>query len=210
MERTPPTDDNVVIEDERLLFEDFFSVREATISIRRDRRDDAPPVRRLSLERGDSVAAIIVDADRQVAVLVRQFRYPAARHGSPWLLELVAGMVPADEEPHEAVVREIAEEVGLLVRRTDPIGWFYLSPGGSSERLFLYYFEVTGASRIDRADRPTDPEEEIELVEVPLGKLRSLLDADGEIVDAKTIIGLNWLLARAGSDVTVPDQEGTG
>src|SRR5437868_11235555 len=62
------------------------------------------------LRRGDAVAIILYDPERDSVVLVEQFRLPALYAGlSPWQIEPVSGPV-ADGESHEAVARREAHE----------------------------------------------------------------------------------------------------
>ncbi len=80
------------------------------------------------------------EASREI-LLVEQFRYPAfagiRRNGlneSGWLLEIVAGI--KDDEGPEVARREIFEETGLsLIRPLEYLITFYVSPGGSSDRI---------------------------------------------------------------------------
>jgi len=192
----------VEIHRRRRLLDDFFKIDE--VLLRHQMRDGtmSPVLRRLSLERGDAVAAVLHDPHKQTLVLVRQFRYPIYQHGSGWLLEIVAGMVEGGLSPDDVMRREIAEETGFRVSALESISTFYLTPGGSSERIFLYYGQIA------EGDRPGDggglPEEgeDIEVLELPVQEVWQLLDA-GEITDAKTLIGLVWLRSRlAGEPVS--------
>ena len=64
----------------------------------------APTIHWASFERGDAVAALIVNTDTNHAILVRQFRPPiAAKEGAgARLVETVAGMVRQNEQPLRA------------------------------------------------------------------------------------------------------------
>jgi ADP-ribose pyrophosphatase len=176
------------IRDEHVVFDGFLKVVEA--EVRYERRDGhlSLPVRRLKLERGDSVAAVIVDRERGVALFTRQFRYPAAG----FLLELAAGTKPADETPEACMRRELEEELGYRVTALLPINTFFVSPGGSSERIHLFYAEASAATKVGAGGGIGD--EDIEIVAKPLAEIPALLTS-GEIADAKTLIGLNWLVA---------------
>jgi ADP-ribose pyrophosphatase len=73
---------------------------------------------------------------------------------------------------------------------------FYPSPGGSSEQIFLYYSEVSGEqAKYNETGGLIGHGEDIHSLELSLqdamGKIKS-----GEIVDAKTIIGIYWLQNR--------------
>lgn len=95
------------------------------------------------LERGDAVAVLLYDPHADEVLLIRQFRIgPAVRGDEPWLVEIVAGMIDAGEAPEEAAVREAEEETGYRPASLRHLGRYYSTPGGSSERIDLYFGEV--------------------------------------------------------------------
>src|SRR6266567_4594285 len=106
----------------------------------------SPELTRLCLDRGDAVAVLVHDKDSDRLLLVEQFRYATYDKGSGWIVELPAGMIDQDEKPEEAAVREVNEEIGYACKIEDLkfIACFYLSPGGTSERIFLYFTSVSG------------------------------------------------------------------
>ena len=66
------------------------------------------------LRRGEAVAIILYDPERDSVVLVEQFRLPALYAGlSPWQIEPVAGLVDKDESYDEVARRESREEAGI-------------------------------------------------------------------------------------------------
>ena len=180
-------------QDLRVAFDDVFTVVEAEVSWERPDGSRHDAVRRLSFERGDSAAAVVVDTERGVALFTQQFRYPAARRNSSdaFLLELPAGSVAEGESPEECMRRELEEELGYEVPVLEPISTFYVSPGGSSERIFLFYAAVSASQQTGAGGG--DPDEDIRIVEKSLADIPQLL-ATGAIVDAKTLIGLTWLV----------------
>ncbi len=101
----------VQVLDRKRVFDGFLKVDEATVSYEKLDGSMSKPVKRQSLERGDSVAVLLLDRSTQELILVRQFRYPMLRHGEPWLLEMVAGMIDESETPEIAARREVFEEV---------------------------------------------------------------------------------------------------
>jgi len=182
-----------IIEKKRLL-DGFFKVDEAELRFERFDGTMSPTVRRLCLERGDSAAAILLDRERKKVILVSQFKYPTYEKGSGWLVETVAGAIDAHEEPAEAMKREIQEETGYAPTALEHISTFYVTPGGSSERIFLYYAEVNAGSRESGGGLEAE-HEDIEVLEFAPEELFTKLE-QGEIVDAKTIIGIMWLRRR--------------
>jgi nudix-type nucleoside diphosphatase (YffH/AdpP family) len=188
-------DKKVDIVDKRLVFDDFFKIEEIHLRFRRFDGQMSDPVRRLIFERGDAVAALIVNVDTQKALMTRQFRYPTLEKGPGWLHEVVAGMIDAHEQPEKAIKREIHEEIGYQVNELTPIANFYVSPGGSSERIYLYYAEVRNVDRVSAGGGLASEHEDIELVEVSFDRLWEALER-GEIRDAKTLIAVQWLRQR--------------
>jgi nudix-type nucleoside diphosphatase (YffH/AdpP family) len=184
----------VSIERKRLILDDFFKVEEAYLSYERFDGSMSPTVRRLNFERGDSVAAILVNKARNTVVLVNQFKYPAFDKGPGWITEVVAGMIAKDETPENALHREVLEETGFRIRNVEPIATFYVSPGGSSERIKLYYAEIVSTPKQEGGGL-AEEQEDIKICEIKTKEILAQLER-GEIVDAKTILGLMWLRRR--------------
>jgi ADP-ribose pyrophosphatase len=90
--------------------------------------------------------------------------------------------------------RELAEEIGRRAERLDLLARFYNSPGFTDEFTWLYLAQ-------DLTDVPHDrqgaEEQEMTIEELALADVPGLI-ASGQIIDAKTIIGLTLTLqARA-------------
>jgi nudix-type nucleoside diphosphatase (YffH/AdpP family) len=186
----------VSIEQKRYLLNDFFKVEEAYLRFEQFNGEMSRQLRRLSLERGDSVSILIYNITTKKLILINQFRYPTYQHGDGWITETIAGMVDQGEAPEETARRETEEETGLEITTFEHIATFYPSPGGSSERIFLYYSEVAGEQAGYKSTGGLLREgEDIKVIEFSLpetlAKIRS-----GEIMDAKTILGIYWLENR--------------
>ncbi len=186
----------VTIEKKRYIFRDVFKVEEAHLRFEKFNGEMSNTVRRISLERGDSVAVLVLNLNTNKIILISQFRYPAYKNEDGWLLETIAGIVDPNETPEETARREVQEEIGLNISTLEHISTFYPSPGGSSERIYLYYSEVSGENAKYKKNGGLISEgediwaEEFSLEEA-LSKIKS-----GEIADAKTIIGIYWLENR--------------
>lgn len=183
----------VLIEQKRYLLDDFFKVEEAQLRFEQFDGKMSPLVRRLNLERGDSVAVLVLNKNTGRLILVSQFRYPAYVNNQGWTIEAIAGMIDPGESPEQAARREIEEEIGLKITTFEHISTFYPSPGGSSEQIHLYYSEVSGEqAKYNKTGGLIGHGEDIMALELSpeeaLQKIRS-----GEIVDAKTLIGIYWL-----------------
>jgi nudix-type nucleoside diphosphatase (YffH/AdpP family) len=188
----------VDVRSRRRLLDDFFKVDEAEVSFERFDGSMTPPVRRLVFERGDSVAAVVFDRSSNRLLLTEQFRFPAFEKGPGWLIELIAGMIDRGEQPEDALRREIEEELGYRTDRIEHIATFYVSPGGSSERIWVYYAEIDDAGHVSAGGGLPGEHEDIRVLSMSPEEARAALQ-DGTIADAKTIIGLQWFLSRGHS-----------
>jgi nudix-type nucleoside diphosphatase (YffH/AdpP family) len=181
----------VEVRQKKRVFDDFFKIDEAVVQFEQFNGQMSPPVRRLNFERGDAAAVLIFNKETQKVILANQFRYPTYEKNGGWLLEIVAGMIDKDETPAECIRREVTEEIGYQTEHLIPIHTFYTTPGGSSERIFLYYAEVTDSDRISRGGGAKTEHEDIQMIELSLPDLWKTLDSR-KIMDAKTLIALLW------------------
>lgn len=181
---------NVIVAATRRVFDGFFKIDEADVAFERFDGTMSPCVKRLVFERGDAVAVLVYDRVADVFVLTEQFRYPTYEKGPGWLREVAAGMID-DGEPDDTARREVEEELGYRIDgEPTAIGTFYLSPGGSSERIHLFYAEVCDDDRVSEGGGLASEGEDIRVVRVPAGELEDLLR--GGVQDAKTFIALQW------------------
>jgi len=137
-------------------------------------------------------AVSVVPLDGDEIVLVRQYRAPAEED----LLEIPAGKRDvADEAPAQAALRELAEEVGLTTSTPlVPLAEFYNSVGFSDEYSYVFL-------AIDLEPVPLDrqgPEEQHMTIERWSVDSVAAAIAEGEIKDAKTVIGLLAALRHLG------------
>jgi ADP-ribose pyrophosphatase len=153
------------------------------------------PIRRLSFERGDGVCGVVFNTDTQKAILVRQFRYPCHANGDGWMIEAVAGMLHKGHDETEEMKREVLEEIGYEVRYIEKLSTFYVSPGGSSERIHIFHVEVDNAGKVASGGGLTHETEDIEIVEYTLPELKKAVETN-ELRDAKTILGCKQLFQR--------------
>lgn len=126
-----------------------------------------------------AVAMVPVDADGHI-LLVRQYRHSTGKR----LLELPAGTLEPGEPVEATARRELREEVGMAASKLTQIAEFFLAPGYSTERMWIYL------ARDLRPDQlSADEDEDLELVRMSLDECFAAI-AGGEIEDAKTILGL--------------------
>ena len=146
------------------------------------------------LRRGQAVAIVLYDPDRDAVVLVEQFRLPAQLAGSsPWQLEAAAGLIDTEETPEAVAIRETREETGLaLIGEPIRIQRYLSSSGNSDERVVLFCGRVDAAAAGGVHGLPEE-HEDIRVVVKTLAEIQALIDA-GAIESGHTLIGLHWLL----------------
>lgn len=105
------------------------------------------PFYREVFERGHAAAVLPYDPLRDEVVLQEQFRIGALEApGSPWLLEIVAGIIDAGESAEEVARREAVEEAGLQLQDIHHIQDYFASPGGTTERVSLFVGRVDSSN----------------------------------------------------------------
>src|ERR1700730_16533367 len=146
------------------------------------------------LRRGDAVALMLYDPDRDSVVLVEQFRLPALYAGlSPWQIEPVAGLVNKDESYKAVARRESREEAGIEpIGELIPIHRYMPSPGDSDEAVMLFCGRVdaraAGGIRWLAGER-----EDIRVMVKTIAELGAMVEAR-RIETRTTLIGCYWLL----------------
>jgi nudix-type nucleoside diphosphatase (YffH/AdpP family) len=182
---------------ECVVFDDFYQMIEGTYQLTQADGTASETIRRLCFERGDGVCGVVYNTDTQRAILVKQFRYPCHANGDSWMVEAVAGMLHKGNDKTEEMKREVLEEIGYAVKHIEKLSTFYVSPGGSSERIHLFHIEVDNAGKVASGGGLAHETEDIEIIEYTLSELKIAVDTN-EIKDAKTILGCMHLFQRMG------------
>ncbi len=142
-------------------------------------------------ERGESAAVLLFDPELDEFVLIEQFRPGAIRDAhSPWLVELVAGMVEDGEQPDTVVKREALEEAGCNLVDLLPIVTYWVSPGGTTERVHLF----CGRTDASKAPSRAGLVEEHEDIRVLRTERKTAYEwvRNGRIDNAMTLLALQW------------------
>lgn len=177
------------------LLDGFFRVDKLTLRHTQYRSGDwSPSLQRYLLDRPDAVCAVVHHVERNTLFFVRQFRVGVFQKDHGWMTELAAGLIDAGETPEQAVKRELLEELGYDVQQPRLIQKIYPSPGIISERIFLFYVQVSEADRASAGGGNSHEHEDLRLFEVPVAAIEAFRDAH-EISDAKTLLGIQWFQA---------------
>lgn len=130
-----------------------------------------------------AVSVVPVVDGGEAVLLVRQYRAAVDRE----LLEIPAGKRDvAGEAPEATAARELEEEVGMRAGRLERLAEFYNSPGFCDEHAVVYLARDLVACA---SSAQGEEEDHMTVVRVELHRVPALV-ASGEVVDAKTIIGL--------------------
>jgi nudix-type nucleoside diphosphatase (YffH/AdpP family) len=184
-----------ILDRRRVLDHKIFKVDAATVVFERYDGTMSPPVERLVFERGDSIAALVCLRDDGRLLFTEQFRFPTVKNGPGWLVEIFAGSVEPGESPEVTLRRELEEELGYRAEQVEAIATFYVSPGGSSERIWLYCVDTSESARVSAGGGVAAEHEDIRVVSLTLDEARAGL-SEGRFCDAKTLVALQWLFSK--------------
>ena len=164
---------------------DRLWVRHATFA------GDSIEICREVFKRGNAVCVLLYDPQADTVVMVEQFRVGALAAESPWMLEVVAGIVEPGETAEDVARREAVEEAGLTLNQVQPIIRYLPSGGGCDEWIDLMYAEVDSRA----ASGLHGLAEEGEDIKVHVLSAQDAFDlvVSGAINSSPAIIGLQWL-----------------
>lgn len=183
---------DVEILEKTVCFEGFFRIERYRLRHRLFSGDWSHPLVRELFERGHAAAVLPYDPIRDEVVLIEQFRVGALNApGGPWLMEIVAGIIEADETTEDVVKRESIEEANCIITDLIPLYNFLVSPGGTTESVALFCGRVdtTHAGGVHGA---SEEGEDIKVHVVAVDTALALLQA-GKINSVSAIIALQWL-----------------
>ena len=184
------TSDQRVLRRERA-FDGYFAVDRLTLQYRHFAGGWSEAVVREIFERGDAVGVLPYDPVADALILIEQYRAGCTRDpDSPWMLEMVAGIVEEGEEDDRVLRREAREEAGCEIGRVVPVASYYPSAGACSEHVRLFCGEVLsdGAGQVHGLD---DEHEDILVHRLSRAEALALLDS-GVINNGHTLIALQW------------------
>lgn len=139
--------------------------------------------REVAYHNGGACAAVV---DGDGIYFVKQFRYPF----NDIVIELPAGKLEKGENPDLTIIRELAEEIGVVPKKIEKVGIMYSSPGFTNEIIHLYFvneFEFTKTN--------PDEDEFLEIIKINKDKAYEMIK-EGKIVDGKTICCLLQIKER--------------
>ncbi|CAE7940097.1 nudK [Symbiodinium necroappetens] len=175
----------IAIKSKKILASAWGSLTEYVLGVK---RADGAPVQlvREIYDHGSAAAILLLDSERRVMTLVRQFRLPPHLNGEDGnMIEVCAGLLDADD-PETCAKKEALEETGIVPSSLRPAFEIYASPGSLSEKIHCFVGFYDAACRRGPGGGLAEEGEEIELVEIGFDAALDMID-NGHIVDAKTV-----------------------
>lgn len=180
-----------IIQKEELL-NNIVSIEELTLEFSLFKGGMSSQVKRILIQRSPAVAVLLYDPLQDKVVLVEQFRVGAIKSSeSPWLVEVVAGLIEENESPKDVAIRETKEESGLNVLHIEEIVSYWVTPGISTEKVTLFC-AIVNSNNAEGIFGLEDESEDIMVQVLPRRELHSMLMSN-KIKNAPTIISCQWL-----------------
>ena len=182
--------DRIRVKNVRLLSDNHYTLKTTTLEWRRA-DGEWQTQHRETYDRGNGATLLPYNLARRTVMLVKQFRYPAYVNGcDDLLIEAAAGLLD-NESPEKRIRAEAEEEIGYRLRDIRKIFEAYMSPGSVTEKLHFFVGEYQPDMKIGDGGGNADEGEDIEVLELEIDEALAMI-ADGRIMDAKTIMLLQW------------------
>jgi ADP-ribose pyrophosphatase len=160
-----------------LKYNGYLKIEELTITT-----PSGKEITREVLVKQNAVAALVYNTVTGKYIFARQWR-PGPESD---ILEIPAGVRDkSGETPEQCIIREIEEEAGYSTDRLQFITEGYVSPGGTTEMISIWFAEVS--QKINQGGGVETEDEEIEIVELTRQEMLSTT-----FKDFKTIIAVQW------------------
>ena len=182
--------DRVRVKDVRVLSNARYLLKSTTFDYRRGDGEWQTQIREI-YDRGNAATLLPYNLADGTVVLVRQFRFPAYVNGyDDLLIEAAAGMLD-NASPEERIRAEAEEETGYRLHQVKKVFEAFMSPGAVTEKLHFFVAEYDRSMRVSSGGGLADEGEDIEVLELAIDEALAMI-ADGRIVDAKTIMLLQY------------------
>jgi ADP-ribose diphosphatase len=183
--------EDIKICQERYLYQGFLSVKQVQLQHKLFAGGWSPTITRELVVRPSAAALLPYDPVLDTIVMIEQFRVGALTDSSPWLVEIVAGLIDQEETAAEVVNREAKEEAGLEVLELIPIYEYWASPGFTNELVSLFCGRVD-ASNAGGIHGLAEEHEDIQVNCVKASDAFTMM-RQGKIKNAICLIALMWL-----------------
>jgi len=158
-------------------YKGYLNIDELTVKTKKGKE-----IKREVMRRKNAVAALVYNTETQKYIFVSQFRPGTGGD----IIEIPAGVLDhAGEDPRDAMIREIEEEIGYGVDKITLIDEGFVSPGGTTEMISVYFAEVS--DKVGQGGGVEGEDEEIDIIEMTREEMLNT-----RFKDFKTIIAVQW------------------
>ena len=160
------------------------------------RRDGEQQRRQCEIyDNGNSAVILPYDPDRKTVLLVRQLRLPIfLQDGMERTVEACAGKLDG-EQAERRIMKEMQEELGYKILKVERLFELYVSTAAIMEKIIFFTCVYSPANKFSDGGGLKEEGEDIEVVETTLERAAAMI-ASGEIVDAKTVVLVQFLSHR--------------
>lgn len=145
----------------------------------------------------DSVAGLLYDQEKQVFILVKQFRPPVwLKNHDGFTYELCAGICDKNVSEAQTMCEEIEEECGYRVmpHQLERITSFYTSVGFAGSRQTLFFAYVDETMRCSEGGGIDN--ELIEVIELPLQQGHDFMFDEKQAKTPGLLFAFSWFFSR--------------
>ncbi len=199
--RSCMTRDDVNILRYRPGYNGFFQIKAFDLNHRRFDGSQSDPLSREAYVAFDAALVLPYDPVTDQVMLIEQLRFGPLHRGdpAPWVLEPIAGLVDAGENPVDCARREAVEEAGLTLSDLRPMPKVYPSPGYTTEFFHCFLGVCTLKKRDEGINGVAEENEDIRSHVISFDAAMGLIDS-GEINVGPLVMMLLWL-ARHRADL---------
>jgi ADP-ribose pyrophosphatase len=193
---------DVELLEQQCCYDGFLKLKKFTLRHRLFEGGWSGNLSRELLQRHEAVGVLPYDPQLDAILLIEQFRVGALSHqlqqqpsdqrASPWMLEIIAGLIDKDESVETVARREAEEEAAIVINALEPIHRYYSSPGGTDEYCSLY----CGQADLRQAGGVhglAEEGEDIRIHVLAAARCQQLLD-EGVVRNAHALIALQWFV----------------
>ena len=181
------------------LHDGFVKLRRYTVRQKLMRGGSTPPITREISYMPDVSAVLLYDPDRDKVVLIQQARLVAQIGGfTPFVTEIVAGLIEPGETPEELALREVQEESGCtIIGALIPMMRIMMSSGNLHQPIHVFCGRVD-ASIARGYHGLAEEHEDIRVIVLDFAEFSAALLAS-RYEHALLITAGYWLLAHRAS-----------
>lgn len=188
---------SVEIKSKNLIHKGFYQLSQMTLRYKCFSGEWSPWLIREQVTNKNAGAVLLWDPKLDKLVMIEQIRIGLIdqKSQSPWMLEVVAGLKDDAESFEQTVLREAKEETGCDIQELIPIGEYYNTPGGFTEKsaVFCGVVDSTSCQGIFGIKEKNE-HEDIKVHVLPSVQIIEALKEGKLVTSASTFIALQWFM----------------